>query len=105
MQNAVICIIEGLLHRPAKAGNYQFSEVLFQGFLSQMEDPRSMRCIEGPKYKPYRVSEREKEINREKVNELLESVKVRELNSSYGSPAILVKKKKNYYGKRLITEI
>ncbi|XP_076257209.1 uncharacterized protein LOC143194372 [Rhynchophorus ferrugineus] len=43
-RNAVICIIDGLpksLHGPAKAGNYQSLEALFQGFLSQMDDSGS----------------------------------------------------------------
>ncbi|XP_076274928.1 uncharacterized protein LOC143205776 [Rhynchophorus ferrugineus] len=43
-RNAVICIIDGLpksLHGPAKAGNYQSPEALFQGFLSQMDDSGS----------------------------------------------------------------
>ncbi|KAF7278392.1 hypothetical protein GWI33_008430 [Rhynchophorus ferrugineus] len=44
-QNAVICIIDGLpksLHGPAKTGNYQSPEALFQGFLSQMDDSESV---------------------------------------------------------------
>ncbi|KAF7278403.1 hypothetical protein GWI33_008441 [Rhynchophorus ferrugineus] len=48
-------------------------------------------------YKPYRISEREKEIIREKVNELLDNDIVRESKSSYASPEILVKKKNNDY--------
>ncbi|XP_066258249.1 uncharacterized protein [Euwallacea similis] len=43
-------------------------------------------------YKPYRLSEKEKEIMREQINELLNAGIVQASHSSFASPAILVKK-------------
>lgn len=48
-------------------------------------------------YKPYRVSEKEKAIIREKINDLLTNNIIRESKSCYASPAILVKKKNGDY--------
>jgi hypothetical protein len=48
-------------------------------------------------YRPYRMPIKEKEILRGIVNELLANGTVRESNSPYASPVLLVKKKTDYY--------
>lgn len=48
-------------------------------------------------YRPYRLSESEKQVTREIVRELLINNIIRESNSPYASPILLVKKKNNEY--------
>lgn len=48
-------------------------------------------------YKPYRLSEKEKQIVRQKIKDLLDNNIIRESKSCYASPAILVKKKNGDY--------
>lgn len=59
----------------------------------------SIRCTTDVSivYRPYRLSEREKRITREIIQELLDNNIVRKSDSSYASPILLVKKKNGEY--------
>lgn len=48
-------------------------------------------------YRPYRLSLKERELVRDKVNELVDSGIVRESHSNFASPIVLVKKKDNSF--------
>lgn len=59
----------------------------------------SIRCTSDVPvvYRPYRLAESEKRIQREIIQELLTNGIIRELSLSYASPIILVKKKSGEY--------
>ncbi|KAL1490130.1 hypothetical protein ABEB36_012870 [Hypothenemus hampei] len=48
-------------------------------------------------YKPYRISEQQREVLRAKINDLLSNNIIKESHSSYSSPAILIRKKNGDY--------
>lgn len=58
----------------------------------KLEDESKTVC-----YRPYRLSFEERNVVRSKVNELLEAGVIRESNSRFASPIVLVKKKNGEY--------